>query len=167
MIAVNKNVLRVILYRYICNIFVQYDCKNVVASQSTLLVSLLTSMNMTRQKANRYAPFHVHIYISNMMIQQIWLKFDNLRFHTLLIEQLQSRLSSIDSQEKKNGKVFSNLSSYSFFLSNTIIISKLSIAFTPICIPFNFDVNSMKFEYSIHYIWIHLIIWIQFYSSCI
>lgn len=111
MIAVNKNVLRVILYKYIHNMFVQYDCKNVVASQSTSLISLLTSMNMTRQKANRYAPFHVHvIYISKMMIQQIWLKLDNLRFHKLLVEQLQSRLSSIDSQEKKNGKVSSNLS---------------------------------------------------------
>jgi hypothetical protein len=142
MIAVNKNVLRVILY----NIFVQYDCENVVVSQSTSLISLLTSMNMTRQKANRHACFHVHvIYVSKMMIQQTWLKLDNLRFHKLLVEQVQSRLSSIDSQGKKNGRVPFQICLFRvFFFPNTIIMSKFSIPFIPIYIPFIFE-----FHYSI------------------
>jgi len=117
MIAVNKNVLRVILYKYIYNIFVQYDCKNVVVSQCTSLISLL----MTRQKANRHVRFHVHvIYISKMMIHQIWLKLDNLRFHKLLVEQLQSRLSSIDSQGKKNGEVFFQICLFRVFFFPTL-----------------------------------------------
>ncbi len=113
--------LRVILYKYIYNIFVQYDCKNVFVSQSTSLISLLTSMNMTRQKVNRHACFHVHVmYISKMMFRQIWLKLDNLRFHKLLVEQLQSRLSSIDSQGKKNGKVSFQICFFTVFFCPTL-----------------------------------------------
>jgi hypothetical protein len=121
MIAVNKNVLRVILYKYIYNICVQYDCKNVVVSQCTSLISLLISMNMTKQKANRHVCFYVHvIYISKMMIHQTWLKLDNLRFHKLLVEQLQSRLSSIDSQGKKNGEVSFQICLFRVFFFPTL-----------------------------------------------
>jgi hypothetical protein len=107
---------------------------------------------------NGHQPFSFRL-IPVMMIHRNWFRQDNFRFHKLSFchelsfGQFQIGICLVNSQVKRNGNEsfqVSDISEFLFSFPNTIVMSRFSLPFAPICTSVLFQLNLNLIEFELH-----------------